>query len=310
MYAKGLTFNKISRHARALLFSTVSIGAFFLGSSAQAVNVDPGDYLAPPSGTNLALLYLQHAASHSANITGSGAGTGDINHGTSLTTDVAIARFVHYTDIGGTLLAPQILLPTADIHHASLGGTRLNDASGVGDPILALPVWLVNNPSHNQYLGFSPYLFIPAGTYHSNQSLNVGENRWKGNFQGSYIQGLSSKWTAEFTADVTVYGDNSSAGNGHQTLSQQESYQLQPYLKYAVTDHTVLSVGYNQTFGGKQEVANQNNGFRTEEGQARLVAQYNVSPTFNVEALVARDLYVRGGFKEDGRLNLRFLQAF
>ncbi|STV71642.1 QbdB protein [Klebsiella michiganensis] len=48
---------------------------------------------------------------------------------------------------GGFTVAPQVLMPYGRLFNGSLGGARLDSASGLGDPILAAPVWLVNNPS-------------------------------------------------------------------------------------------------------------------------------------------------------------------
>jgi hypothetical protein len=68
-------------------------------------------------------------------------------------------------------------MPYGRLYNGSLGGARLDSASGLGDPILAAPVWLVNNSSTT--FALVPYLYVPAGSYDAGRTLNVGENRWK-----------------------------------------------------------------------------------------------------------------------------------
>ncbi|VFT74956.1 QbdB protein [Klebsiella aerogenes] len=115
-------------------------------------------------------------------------GGGELKQETGLDSFVSIFRYVHYMDVGGFTVAPQVLLPYGRLYNGSLNGVRLDSASGLGDPILAAPVWLVNNPSTT--FAIVPYLYLPAGSYDAGRTLNVGENRWKFDLQ----LGACSSW--------------------------------------------------------------------------------------------------------------------
>ena len=109
---------------------------------AHAVDLNSQDLIPAPAGTDAVLGYFSYATRDSFTPTGGG----ELKRDTGLDSFVSIFRYVHYMDIGGFMVAPQVLLPYGRLYNGSLNGVRLDSASGLGDPIFAAPVWLVNNP--------------------------------------------------------------------------------------------------------------------------------------------------------------------
>ena len=125
--------------------------------AAYAANVDAGDYVALPPETNLALLYLQYATRSTYSVDGGPT----YKDRTGLNFEIGIARFVHYMEVGGLTVAPQILIPFGTLNNGEINGSRLDDASGIGDPILAVTVWLINDAKAQRWFGVMPYVWVP-----------------------------------------------------------------------------------------------------------------------------------------------------
>lgn len=294
----------VSRRALWLALM-LAIAALFQLRPALAVDIGPTDYVPAPAGTDALLLYYRHADSGSAHLTTTGKASDS-----SLTADSGILRYIHYADLGGITIAPQILIPAAALHEAKLGGADLNQPGGLGDVILANVFWLVNNPAQKRYFGVTPYVWLPVGRYDHGDALNIGENRWKANVQAGFDQGFGDKWAIGLTADATWYGDNTEAGTGGQTLKQDTSYQTQVWLRYDISSESSVAAGLSQTLGGKQTLDAAANGFKTEVTQARLSYSQFLTPSFQVQGILSTDLRVRGGFEEDYGAQVRLLKVF
>lgn len=280
--------------------------AMLAGSSAWAADVNSGDYLPAPAGTNLLVFYSQYAT-RDEYVSASGQ---TISNGTGLDSYVNILRYVHYFDIGGFTVAPQVLIPAGTLYNGRFGGASFDAAAGLGDPILATTVWVVNNKATQTYIGIMPYLFLPVGQYSAGEVLNLGENRWKLDLQAGWYQGLTNGVALQLTGDVIWYGDNARAGNGTQTLSQDPTYQLQAWLSYAFAPTWSAAVGYSQFWGGTEYLAGMPTGNETERSQVRFELSKFITPTFQVLGLVQRDVTTSGGFPEAFRGTVRLLQVF
>lgn len=97
---------------------------------AHAVDLNSQDLIPAPAGTDAILAYFTYATRDSFTPTGGG----EIKQGTGLDSFVSIFRYVHYMDVGGFTVAPQVLMPYGRLYNGSLGGARLDSASGLGDP--------------------------------------------------------------------------------------------------------------------------------------------------------------------------------
>lgn len=291
---------KIKKMARALVF-TAAVSAV---SGAHAVDVDAGDYTALPAGTNLGLLYFQHAQRDKLYSAGDRV---PINPG--LDSDVGILRGVHFMDIGGFIVDPQFLLPFGKLKGKD-DLSALGSGSGTADLILAATTWLVNDAKARTYFGITPFLFLPTGTYDRNKSLNLGENRWKFALQGGYITGLTDAITMDLIGDVTVFGENDDFGPTSQTLKQKSQFQGQAYLRYNINPGFDLRAGLSYTAGGETKVDGVSQNDRLATSKFTLGGSYFVGPKTQVMVNYGQDIKVRQGLKESGRINLRLLQIF
>ncbi|EJN23639.1 protein involved in meta-pathway of phenol degradation [Pseudomonas sp. GM78] len=291
----------------ALDASTIGAGFLLatLAGNAQAIDVDAGEYSAAlPAGSNIGLLYLQHAERRSLYSDGD-----KVAIKAGLDSDIGILRVANYQQLGDYTINTQFLLP-----FGRLEGTRDNDAlgqtSGTGDLILASTLWLVNDPAKNRYWGIAPYLFVPTGSYDHNDILNLGENRWKMTLQTGYVTGLTEKLSLDLTADVTVFGKNDDFTSQGLTLRQKPLWQAQTYLRYAVTPKLSVHVGASQLWGGESRIDGQDQGDEPGTSKYRVGGSYWMTPTFQALLNYGQDVSVDNGFKEEQRVNLRLLWVF
>ncbi|WP_111891280.1 transporter [Acinetobacter sp. MB5] len=281
--------------------SILAISVCLSFSQAFAVDLDAGDYEYAPSGTNLAMLYYQHASRDSLY-----GGSDKVSGNYDLTSDVGIARYVHYTDVAGIHIAPQILVPFGHVD-AGKDISELGSSSGLGDIILANIFFLYHDASTHSSFGITPYLFLPTGEYSANKALNLGENRYKFNIQAAYTTRLLPKLAWDVSADMTFYGKNTDALGGD--IKQDVGYQVQTNARYFLTDKVDLRAGVSYSNAGDVKQA----GVTTDAmKQTKFWVGTGINPTPTTQLIVAygRDIKVENGFKEDSRINLRFLKAF
>ncbi|QXF14319.1 transporter [Sphingopyxis terrae] len=291
-----------------LLMGAAPITMLCAAQPAAAVDVDPGDYVALPPGTNLALVYEQFINRDELNTPG-----GTLKEDTNLNSAVTLLRYVHYMKIGPFTVDPQVIVPIGSLFDARAGGQRLGRSTGLGDITPFATIWLVNkpDPAHGTYLGVSPILTVPTGTYDHNKAINFGGNRFVYNAQVGLVKGLSRQFSVDLIGDLIWYGDNDKFGPAKQTLSQKMSSQFQAWGRYHLPDgKSSLALGYAGYWGGKQNVDGLYNGTRTEHQQVRVAAITMLSKSFQIEGIAARDFQVRDGFREAVRLQLRVAKIF
>ena len=273
---------------------------------AHALDLDADDYGsgAVPAGTNLALLYYQHAQRDQVRANGQRVGNGDLQ------SDVGILRLVRFVDIFGLRADPQVLLPFGQLR-ASSDLDALGRTSGVGDPIVTATVWLVNRPADGVFFGLTPAVWLPVGSYDRNRALNLGENRWKTMLQAGATVPLGRKdLSLQLAADVTAFGRNDDYGPGSQSLSQKPLYQFQAWLKYDLLPSFDLRIGTSHFRGGETSVDRQPRDDRTRTTNVKLGFGWGFAPGWNFTVLYGRDVSVRNGLQESDRINLRLLKAF
>jgi len=290
--------------------NVLGVLACALGSThALAVDVNAGDYTALPAGTHVAAWYQQYSRADRFNADGAP----DSRRDTRLKSNISILRLIHFMDIGGMTVDPQILLPFGHVYDARIAGQSLGSASGLGDPIIGATFWLVNQPAagaSGRYFGITPLLYLPWGSYDKDDALNLGENRFKGDLQLGWVEPLWGKFSMELYADVVAYGHNHDAGNGKQALKQDPTYQVQGNLRYDFNPSQRLALGYSASSGGKQYLDGDYTGQKTQVQQVRAEFQQMLGQKLQVSAQLTRDVAVTGGFQEDIGVNLRALLLF
>jgi len=292
------------KKARGLARTALGVCVASMVHSAGAVNVDAGEYVALPPGSDAVLVYYQHAERDRLYVKGE-----QISGQARLDSDVGILRYGHFMKLGEYTVFPEFLLPFGRVQ-AKDDVSALGNAGGTGDLLLGMPVWLVNDPARGSYLGVTPYLFLPTGNYDKNRALNLGENRWKFALQAGYITGLSDRLFLDLTGDVTWYGKNDAFGAQSQTLEQDRSYQAQVWLHYNLTGALDLRAGYSGTWGGETKVNGVAQNDQSRQQSVALGTAYFFNPTTQGMALYGRDLSIENGFREDSRINLRIVKIF
>lgn len=289
--------------------TSLLVGGLLLSARSFAVDVNAGDYTALPPGTNVAAWYQQYGRASSFNPDGGATQ----RHDTGLKSNISILRLIHFTEIAGMTVDPQVLLPFGHIYDAKVGGQSLGSASGMADPIFGATFWLVNQPaagSSGRYVGITPLLYLPWGSYDRNDALNLGENRYKFDLQLGWVEPLWGKTSLELYGDAVLYGDNDDAGNGRQRLEQDPTYQVQANLRYDFDPTRRVALGYSTTQGGKQFLDGDYTGQKTQVQQLRFEVQQMVGHKVQLSAQLTHDLQAEGGFREDIGLNLRALLLF
>lgn len=282
---------------------TVFMSCILATNSAFALDVDPGDYTALDPGTNLGLLYLQHAERNSVY-----SGDSKVTSKSGLDSDIGIIRGVTYQQFGDTLINLQ-LLPFGQLKGQG-DASSLDSKSGVGDPILANAIFFEKDHVKNRYFAVTQYLYVPVGQYDHNESLNLGENRWKYVFQGGYIHGITDRWTLDLTGDVTLFGKNDDYTDASLTLKQAPQFQAQTYLRYKSTDKLEVYAGLSRLWGGETEVDGIKQNDQPSQKKFMVGGSYFVAPKTQLMLTYGEDYSIANGFKEGTRLNFRLLQAF
>ncbi|OPK10849.1 transporter [Pseudomonas sp. VI4.1] len=273
-------------------------------NSAYALDVDPGDYTALDPGTNLGLLYLQHAERNSVYSGGT-----NVTSKSGLDSDIGILRGVTYQQWGDTLINLQLLLPFGQLKGQG-NASSLGSNSGVGDPILANAIFFHKDPVKNRYFAITQYLYVPVGQYDHNESLNLGENRWKYVFQGGYIHGITDRWTLDLTGDVTLFGKNDDYTDASLTLKQDPQFQAQTYLRYKATDKLQVYAGLSRLWGGETELDGVKQNDQPNQKKFMVGGSYFITPKTQLMLTYGEDFSIDDGFKEGARLNFRLLQVF
>lgn len=277
-----------------------------LSFSAEALEVNPGDYEQFPSGATIGLLYYQHGHGDEAYARGTKT-TSDAK----LDTNVGIIRLLHVYEIApGVTVDPQFLLPVGAI---STGGVLapLGSPGGVGDVILAAPFKFKLDTAFNDVFAITPYLIAPTGTYDANQPLNFGANRWQGVIQAAYVKHFDPVWSLDLIGDVAFYSDNARYNlGGVGRLSQDPQFEVQAYLRYKIDPALEVGGGLGGRIGGKQSF--QQVSLRNDQGTTygRLAVAYFPEPTFQIQAMIGRDLTVENGTKQATFVQLRLAKIF
>ncbi|KQW00052.1 transporter [Rhizobacter sp. Root1221] len=286
------------RIALALFMSMTSL-------QAHAIDIDAGDYTALPEGSNVAVVYAQHAERNRLYANGA-----QVPGNNGLDSDIGVFRAIHFMKIAGFTVDPQLLLPFGRLRAQDDLAPALGKGSGTADLILAATVWVIENPANRQYLGITPFLYVPTGSYDAAKALNLGENRWKYALQVGYIQGLGEKVTLDGAADVTFYGRNDKATPQGAALKQDASWQLQGFIRYALSPAWDLRAGLSYARVGETELAGVSRNDETGITKFQIGAAGFIAPKTQLLATWGRDIKVDNGFKESSRLNLRLLQLF
>lgn len=278
----------------------------FMNVGAEAIEINPGDYEQFPSGATIGLLYYQFGQGNESYVRGNRTASD-----TKLDTNVGLIRLLHVYEIAPNVtIDPQFIIPVGAI---STGGVLapLGSPGGVGDVILTAPIKFKLDTKFKDVFAITPFLIAPTGTYDENRPLNFGANRWQGILQTAYVKHFNPVWSFDFIADVSFYSDNNRFNlGGVGKLSQAPQYELQGYLRYKINPALEVAGGFGGRIGGNQTF--QQASLRNSQGTSygRLAVAYFPEPTFQVQAMIGRDLTVENGIKQATFIQLRLAKIF
>ena len=271
---------------------------------AAQVATDPGDYRPLPAGYNLAILYAQMT-----DLDKSYADGDRVIGGPTLTKDIGLLRFVHYTEVGGLTVDPQVVIPFGSVN-LDLGNAELS-ASGVGDPLLGATVWFYEDKETKEAFGVTGLLSIPIGEYEEARGgINLGGNRFKLITQAAYISAIANNFSWEIIGEYTIFGKNDDFGGSNIKKEQDGQFGIQTHLNYHMSAATTFSFSYYHDFGAESEVAGVKQNDELNNSRFQLTAQHFLAPDWQAQVQYGRSISVENGFFESDFINLRIVKVF
>jgi hypothetical protein len=192
----------------------------------------------------------------------------------SVDANVAIVGYAKMLPLFDRTFTVALLEPMGRISgETTVAGKSYNqDATGFGDPMMEVgynligPKALMNIPDLLRYepkfsLDVIMDVAFPIGEYDSDQSLNLGQNRWYGRVGTPIIWQLGAwvpgqRTTLEVLPSVWLFSDNTDyfAGQPGQTLSTDPMFQVEAHLTRDFTEHFWGSLDSTYMGGGKSSV--------------------------------------------------------
>jgi len=289
------------------------LAALCLSKPVVAQEIEPFEFVPLPAGTNLILGYyvFGHGSEFHSDTTSSplGSRSGSTTKNSNIDVNIAIARYVHYFDVGGMPAGVQILQPFGNIS-ASFGGQSLGGQFGAGGTTLSAFIWPYVNTASKTNILLAGFLVPPDGTYHRSQIINVGDNRFRGTVEAGISQALGDSFAFDAAFDVQFYGDNANGFPGNTRISQDPTYRLQLWGTYRISPTITTSLGYEGFFGGVQTSNGFLNGNATKIQRIRANAAIFLTPRLQTMVEINHDLSVTGGYKQDIGVTGRILYVF
>lgn len=229
----GILRSAMQRLCKQTLTICAGLTIALMGTApCRAIDYQPFDFVPAVPDTFILMNYYEFATRNELNNTI----TGTAKNHTGLQSQLGILRPLYYNQVFDRPYLIEFLLPYGVEYNGKINGHRLGDASGVSDPILSGTYWPLSRPDLKTWISISDWLSVPIGTYDKQRALNLGANRWQNDVQLDITQGVGSKFTFDVAADWIYYGNNPNAGTGHQTLSQDDTYNVYTWISYDISD--------------------------------------------------------------------------
>lgn len=271
-------------------------------ASAYVITTEPGDNAPLPEGTNLGVMYYQHAERNEVRVDGHKV-PGDFQ----LDSDIVLARYVKWTSLAGFLVTPQVILPWG---HLKMSGDNNRSESAFGDPVIGSAIWLYNDPDKERYFSMGAFVGLPLGHYDGAQgTMNIGENRFKGVLEVNYVHALIPRTLyGEITFERDWFGENDDYLGGR--LKQAPVFEVQSHLRYVLNPANQLGLTWIHTTGGENRFNGQALDDSLNGSRFLLTWSHFLTPKTQLQTQAGRDLEVDNGPKENLRLNLRLAYLF
>lgn len=285
-------------------FVTAAVAAMLAIPAAQALALDvqPGDYIWVGAGHTLVLAYGQHQSANSFHLDGAG----DVPE-SEMDANILILRAVHYREIAGQKFVFQMIAPMGKFDGVDIGGARQEVKDGFGDLTLGA-TWfpLASDDAYGTTLGLSAFVTAPTGAFDANR-VSFGSGTWALTPQIGMVQGLGNGFFVDASVEASIYRDFHDSGVD---FSRDTTVQGQAYVRYQYTDATAFSLGYTSKSGGELYANGSYTGQKTQSDQVRFVASTFITPTQQLQVMLAKDVDAKGGFKTEPLVQLRFGLVF
>jgi len=220
-----------------------------------------------------------------------------VTSGADFDATLALVGYAHTFSLFDRAAMGAIILPMGRISGEVTKGlaTVSESASGFGDPMLEFSLNLIGPPAQKNIPdvlryepGFSVDLLadlaLPIGEYDSDQSLNIGQNRWYGRLGmpiiwqlGDWVPGRRT--TLEFLPAVWLFGDNDDYVG--QTMETDPMFQLDAHLSRDFTEHFWGSLDF-AWFSGGQATINGVQGDELNNVGVGLTLGYTINDNLNL----------------------------
>ncbi len=269
----------------------------------QASAADARDYIAAPPGTTLFLTYMKSLTANELYNDGNKIGS-DFN----LDVKVGVFRLVHFTEIFGITVDPQLVMPFSAAHldGATVGGNSFS-ATGMGDPTILATFWAINNGESKTWLGITPYLTIPIGDYDEGRALNPGANRWTNKWELGFVQGLGKKTFFDLAGNVEFFGDNKDfAGD---KLKQDPAFGIESHLSYDISNKFYVAADYVYAYGAETRVGGVDQMDKKDNHTLGASFAFGIGDNYQLMLQYKKDIEVKSGPKMHD-FTARFLYVF
>jgi hypothetical protein len=258
------------------------------------------DYIAAPAGVDLAVGYYTHKQANTYVADGKDAGA-------DFSSDLLIARYVHFMEVGGMIIDPQIILPMGQLN-VNLPGAVDDRRTSLGDMILLSSFWFVNDPANKTWVAFTPYVTVPTGNYNDERpGTSLGSNRWSYTAEFGMTKGFGENTTVDLIAAVDFFGRNDDYVG--QSQKKDKVWSAQAIYAYNLTPTLWASAKYTWASGGETELGGVDQHDRSKVQTVALGIAKQLSRQDNVQVEYMQDIKVDNAFETRGA-RVRFVHAF
>lgn len=212
---------------------------------------DSRDYIPAPPGTFLMVNYFKHIFANNLYRNGRKE-SNDFN----LNMNLGIIRPVYFVKIGPFVFDPQAIIPFG-VANLDFGDDEWS-STGWGDPMITATWWIVNDPAKKFWVGFTPFISLPLGSYDRHKPINLGANRWMFRPEVGVVKGFGERAYLDLILGGEFYTDNKDAGMGAAkvTLEQDPSLVFEAHASYDLTKKCYASLDYTYNYGGETTLDN------------------------------------------------------
>lgn len=292
------------------LWLLATVFVFLSAKTSMAVDGNARDYIAAPPGTNLSIVYFQYYNSDQFMVKGK-----DLPGKDKLEVIVPFYRFVHYMELFGLTIDPQIVIPFGKVS-TKIGALGLDQEDAtLGDIVLGSTFWFINKPEQQFWLGITPWLQVPTGRYDEDNfvaSSVLASNRFTFVTQFGLEKGLGHGFHFSEYLEADFYSDNdewTSSSGERVTQSKDPWFLSQMALSYDFTPATFCSVKWRYAWGGETDLVGTNQGDKQDNHRLDLGFFHWLTKTDQLMVELQKDVKVENGYESSG-FWLRWVHAF